>query len=228
VKRRVSRLRHGVFERTDETSAGERISAGFYNLSIGAVLCWGFLVNWLMVELIPLEAILSIHPVFFFVAYFVLALGGVWVFSRSTNPAVSFLGYNMVVVPFGFVINIVVSAYDPTVVVEAIGITGLVTFLMMAAGSLFPAFFERISRALGLALLIVIIVQLFAVFVFRIDRSIIDWVIALIFCGYIGWDWVRANRIPKTLDNAVDSAAALYIDIVNLFLRVLRILGRRR
>ncbi|MBT7579493.1 MAG: hypothetical protein HN633_12065, partial [Candidatus Marinimicrobia bacterium] len=49
-----------------------------------------------------------------------------------------------------------------------------------------------------------------------------------IFCGYIGYDWGRANQIPKTLDNAVDSAAALYMDIINLFLRVLRILGRRR
>ena len=228
MKRKVSRLKHGVFERTDETSTGERISAGFYNLTIGAVLCWGFLVNWLMVEMIPVEAVLSIHPAVFFVAYFVFALGGVWVFSRSTNPAVSFLGYNMVVVPFGFVINIVVSMYDPTVVVEAIGITGLVTFLMMLAGSLFPAFFERISRALGLALFIVIIVQLLAIFVLDIDRNIIDWVIAVVFCGYIGWDWVRANRIPRTLDNAVDSAAALYIDIINLFVRVLRILGRRR
>ena len=28
-------------------------------------------------------------------------------------------------------------------------------------------------------------------------------------------------------DNAIDSAAALYMDIINLFLRILRILGRK-
>ena len=50
----------------------------------------------------------------------------------------------------------------------------------------------------------------------------------MIFCGYIGVDWGRANRIPKTVDNAVDSAAALYMDIINLFLRLLRLTGRRR
>jgi FtsH-binding integral membrane protein len=52
--------------------------------------------------------------------------------------------------------------------------------------------------------------------------------VAAIFCGYIGHVWERANRMPKTVDNAVDSAAAIYMDVLNLFLRILRILGRKR
>ena len=31
--------------------------------------------------------------------------------------------------------------------------------------------------------------------------------------GYIGYEWARANSIPKTVDNAIDSAAALYIPV---------------
>ncbi len=57
---------------------------------------------------------------------------------------------------------------------------------------------------------------------------LIDGAVALLFCGYIGYDWARANQIPKTVDNAIDSAAALYMDIINLFLRILRIMGRSR
>ena len=97
----------------------------------------------------------------------------------------------------------------------------------MVLGSLFPAFFQRIYRTLGLALLIVIAVRLVEIFIFRTEYGIIDWAVVLIFCGYIGYDWGRANRIPKTVDNAIGSAAALYIDIVNLFARILRIRGRR-
>ena len=48
-----------------------------------------------------------------------------------------------------------------------------------------------------------------------------DWVVALIFCGYIGYDWVEAQNKYKTLDNAVDSAMDLYLDIINLFVRLL-------
>ena len=65
------------------------------------------------------------------------------------------------------------------------------------------------------------------IFVFGIHHGILDWIVVLIFCGYIGYDWSRANQIPKTIDNAIDSAAALYMDIINLFLRILRILGRK-
>ena len=99
---------------------------------------------------------------------------------------------------------------------------------MMILGTLYPGFFFKIARGLFIALIIVVVVELVEVFVFGIHHDILDWAVVLIFCGYIGYDWARANSIPKTIDNAVDSAAALYMDILLLFLRILRILGRSR
>ena len=141
---------------------------------------------------------------------------------------VSFIGYNFVVVHFGLIINLAVSRYNPSLVLEAIQITGGVTLIMMVLGTLFPRFFEKIAGALTIALIAVIIVELIGMFIFKTHHGIIDWIVVVIFCGYIGYDWGRANSIPKTVDNAVDSAASLYIDIINLFLRILRILGRRK
>ncbi len=221
-------MKNTVFNRTEYESPGRRISTNVYNLVIGLVLCWGFLVNWLIVRTIPYESITGINPLVFFIGYFASCFFGVILFTRSEAPFVSFIGYNFVVVPFGLVINLVVSHYDPALVLDAIRVTGLVTFLMMVLGSLFPAFFQRIAGALTIALVVVIIVELIEIFILKIHHGIIDWIVAVIFCGYIGYDWGRANRIPKTVDNAVDSAASLYMDIINLFLRVLRIMGRRK
>jgi len=198
-----------------------------YNLVIGLTLAWGFAINWYMVKTIDPQWLASINFVVFLLAYFALCFLGVYLFNSSENPLVSFAGYNLVVIPFGLVINIVVSQYDPTLVLQAIRVTALVTFSMMVLGSLFPAFFQKIVGALTVALLLVIVVELVEIFVFGIHHGIIDWIVVLIFCGYIGYDWGRANAIPKTLDNAVDSAAALYMDIINLFIRILRIMGRR-
>jgi FtsH-binding integral membrane protein len=181
-----------------------------------------------MVKYIDPKAIISINPWIFIIGYFASCFFGVYLFNKSDNPAVSFLGYNFVVVPFGLIINIVVHRYAPDLVLEAIRITGLVTVTMMVLGSLFPAFFRKIAGALFIALILVIIVEFVEIFIFGVHHGIIDWIVVLIFCGYIGYDWGRANQIPKTTDNAIDSAAALYIDIINLFLRILRILGRRR
>lgn len=216
---------NSVFDRmtTDDPIVG----AGMYNLVIGLTLIWGFAVNYWMVTNIDPEAIASVNPWIFFIGYFASCFFGIYLFQKSSNPVVSFIGYNFVVVPFGLIINMVVSQYDPELVTEAIRITGLVTIAMMCLGTLFPAFFQKISGALTIALLLVIVVELIEVFIFNTHHGILDWIVVLIFCGYIGYDWGRANQIPKTLDNAIDSAAALYMDIINLFLRILRILGRK-
>ncbi|AVI65972.1 hypothetical protein CKQ84_08870 [Shewanella sp. WE21] len=216
---------NSVFDRM--TTDDPIVRAGIYNLVIGLTLIWGFAVNYWMVTNIDPEAIASVNPWIFFIGYFASCFFGIYLFQKSTNPVVSFIGYNFVVVPFGLIINMVVSQYDPELVTEAIRITGLVTIAMMCLGTLFPAFFQKISGALTIALLLVIVVELIEVFIFNTHHGILDWIVVLIFCGYIGYDWGRANQIPKTIDNAIDSAAALYMDIINLFLRILRILGRK-
>lgn len=216
-----------VFHRTEHNSHGARLSSGIYNIIIGLTLCWGFLINAIMVKSIPAETIAAINPFVFIIGYFVSCFFGIMLFTKSDNPLISFIGYNFVVVPFGLIINLVVGRYDTALVYQAMSITGVVTFTMMVLGSMFPAFFQRIHTALGFALITVIIVEVVAAFFFGVQHGIIDWIVVLIFCGYIGYDWGRANAIPKTIDNAIDSAAALYMDIIILFLRILRILGRR-
>ena len=221
-------MENTTFSRTEYNSSGNRISANAYNFIIGLVLCWGFFVNWIMVKTVPYDTIASIPPLIFIIGYFASCFFGLYLFSSSESPLVSFIGYNFVVVPFGLIINLAVSRYNPSLVLEAIQITGGVTLIMMVLGTLFPRFFEKIAGALTIALIAVIIVELIGMFIFKTHHGIIDWIVVVIFCGYIGYDWGRANSIPKTVDNAVDSAASLYIDIINLFLRILRILGRRK
>ena len=221
-------IENNVFERR-EADAGEMIvSANLYNFTIGAVLLWGFFINYLMVGSISPESIMAFGYWPFLIGYFVSCFAGIMIFTKSDNPVISFLGYNLVVVPFGLVVNMQVSRYSPTLVLDAVQITGMVTMVMMCAGSLFPKFFFKISGALFMSLIAVMIAELVGSIFFNMDQGIFDWIVVVIFCGYIGYDWARANAIPKTFDNAVDSAAAIYMDIIILFLRILSILGRRR
>lgn len=217
---------YNVFKR--HRPEGAVVSGATYNLVIGLVLCWGLLVNWLIVRHINPVWILSIDIRLFLLLYFASCFFGVYLFNKSTDPAISFIGYNFVVVPFGLVLDLIVSRYEPGLVLQAIQVTAMVTIVMMVLGSLFPKFFRSIYHGLVIALLAVIIIELIQIFIFKMHSGWIDWVVVLIFCGYIGFDWGRANRIPKTIDNAVDSAAAIYMDVINLFVRVLSILGRRR
>lgn len=203
------------------------LSASAFNLVLGVLLLWGFGLNWLMVELIPSAPVRAIDPLVFMIGYFVSCLAGCLLIFKSRNPAISFIGYNLIVLPIGLLLVIVLPGYAQEHIIAAVRVTTLLTVGMMIAGSLFPQFFQRIEGALFWALLIAIVVELVQILVFGIRVSVMDWIVAAIFCGYIGVDWGRANRIERTLDNAVDSAASLYLDIINLFLRVLRILSRK-
>ncbi len=219
-------LENSVFKRTE--ADGAIISDNLYNFVIGLTLLWGFGVNYLMVRFIDPSLLMSVPYPVFLIGYFILCFAGIMIFNKSDVPLISFLGYNLVVIPFGLIINLIVHQYDPRLVMDAMFVTGIVTLVMMFLGTMFPAFFQKIGRALSVALITTIIVELVLWFVFKKDPVIIDWIVVVIFCGYIGFDWGRANQIPKTVDNAIDSAASLYMDIINLFIRILRIMGRRR
>ncbi len=64
--------------------------------------------------------------------------------------------------------------------------------------------------------------------IFRVDQVVTDWIAAGLFSLYIGYDIYRSQQFPMTVDNAVDSALDIYLDIANLFIRLLSIMGRRK
>lgn len=201
------------------------LSNNVYNLVIGAVLLWGFAINWYLVSNVSTAYLQSFNPFVLLIGYFVSCFAGIAMFTKSDKPIVSFLGYNLVVVPFGLVLNLFLSGISPTIVENAIQTTALVTVGMMALGTIFPSFFARIETGLFWALVVAIVVEVIQMVFFKTNLGIMDWIIAIIFCGYIGVDWGRANSMPKTLDNAIDGAAALYMDIINLFVRIVSIMN---
>ncbi|RJX78951.1 Bax inhibitor-1 family protein [Pseudomonas sp. LS-2] len=203
------------------------MSANAFNLALGFFLLWGFGLNWLMVELIPSGPIRAINSLVFLLGYFACGFSGCALISKSKNPAVSFIGYNLIVVPIGLVLVCALPEFAHEHIMAAVRVTTLLTVGMMVMGTLFPQFFQKIEGALSWALIISIVVQLVQMLIFGIHLGVVDWIVAAIFCGYIGVDWGRANRIERTPDNAVDSAASLYLDIINLFMRVLEIISRR-
>lgn len=203
------------------------ISTRLYNFIIGAVLLYGFLMNVFIVKTVPVASLLAINIWVFLIGYLASCLFGIYLFTKSDNPVVSFIGFNFVAVPFGLIVNMVTSQYSPEMVINAMQVTTVVTCIMMVMGTAYPKFFESIASGLFWGLIAAIVAELVLMLVFKMHLTIMDWIVAAIFCGYIGYDWGKASRLPKTVDNAVDSAAALYMDIINLFLRVLSIIGKK-
>jgi FtsH-binding integral membrane protein len=198
-----------------------------YNVIIGAVLLWGFLVNAFMCYYLS-DEFLQWEPIGVVIGYFISCLLGVTLVRKSKNALVSFIGYNFIVVPVGMVLSILLTQYDPELILRAVVATAIVTGVMLIASTLYPQMFLGLGRTLAFALITVIIVELVLLFFFHVDSTAIDWIVVIIFSGYIGYDWSVANQYQKTVDNAIDSAADLYLDIINIFIRILSIMGKKR
>ena len=211
------------FLEDDQTELAPRT----YNLIIGGVLLWGIAVNALMATYLQSQ-ILRLNYVLVLVIYFVLSLASMALVYRSDKPEISFLGFTGLAVAMGLLLTYYVSAFDEGSIRNAFLVTGAVTACMMAVSGVWPEFFRGLGRTLGIALLIAIAADLICLFLLRVNLSLIDAGVAVIFAGYIGFDWSRAQSYPKTLDNAVDCAADIYVDIVNLFVRILSIMGNSK
>lgn len=196
------------------------LSIRAYNIAIGLILLWGFVINIIMCACCT-EIFMQWNPVAIIIGYFVIAIAGIFLSESSRNAFVSFIGYNMVVVPVGVVLSIFLTDYDQISVMNALITTVAITLLMILLGSIFPQIFLSMGRVLFVCLTGVVICELIFLLIGFSTPSIWDWIVALIFCGYIGYDWAEAQTKPRTLDNAVDSVVALYLDIVNLFIRLL-------
>ena len=196
------------------------LSGKTYNTIIGLILLWGFAVNAIMCTFFQ-DVFSSWNPTAVLIGYFVAVLIGICMSQFSNNPIVSFIGYNLVVLPIGVVLSISLKDYYVSSVTQAFILTTLITLLMIIISSIKPEIFESMGSTLFICLSGVIVIELIMMFVGIATPQWWDWLVALLFCGYIGYDWSKAQEKRKTLDNAVDSAVDLYLDIINLFVRLL-------
>lgn len=146
-----------------------------------------------------------------------MAISGICISMISNNPIVSFIGYNMVVLPMGIVLSLVLQGYNTSVIAQTFIQATFITLLMIIIATIEPEIFKYMGHTLMICLVGVIAIELIMVIFGMNMPRWWHWIVALLFCVYIGYDQSRAQRKRRTLNNAVDSAIDLYVDFINLF-----------
>jgi FtsH-binding integral membrane protein len=206
-----------AFQRTGFNQISERI---FFGTLAGFVL-YGLMATYFATFFAPA----SLSLVGLILIGLVLPIAGCFM-AMSDNFGISFVGYNMITLPFGLVLGPVLNQYAPDVVQNAALLTAMITAVMGLAGVTFPNFFRSIGSALFVALIGLVVVRLIAIFVPTLNSfGIIDYIAAGIFSLYIGYDMFRATEATRSVGSALKIAVSLYLDIINLFTSLLSILG---
>ncbi|HSW79196.1 MAG TPA: Bax inhibitor-1 family protein [Candidatus Saccharimonadales bacterium] len=161
---------------------------------------------------------------------FIISIAGIFIFTKSTKPLVSLIGVSILSYFMGLSIGPVIAYYGATTVINAFVLTVFVTLGMAILGVLLPDVIIRAAGILFVGLLVLLVgyfgATLLSIFGIHAPLAGLDWLAVFIFSAYIWYDWARAMKLPKSLDNAIDASGALIVDIVNLFLTLLRIIGR--
>ncbi len=202
------------------------ISRRAYNLIIGFVVLWGVGLDTAICMFFGDQITAAFQSAWAYILiYLAMVIVGCIIVHVSKNPVISFIGYNILVVGFGITLAMIVSMYMPQIVLEAFLVTTIVTALMILLGTLWQDMFKKIGRVLVVALIGVIITEVIMLFVTGTYPTWISVVSAIIFSGFIGYDWAKAQEATPTAKNAVLFGTSLYVDVINLFLDILRIVG---
>lgn len=142
------------------------------------------------------------------------------------NLPIAVVGYALFALSFGFAVSFVLTAYSLESLSLAFTATAGIVVVFGVAGFLFPQFFAKIQGVLFTGLLTVVVIEI-VLMLMGVRQSITDVAVILLFCGFIGYDVYRSQTIEPTVTNALWSAVDLYLDIINVFLRLLAIFGNR-
>lgn len=185
-----------------------------YNLIIGLILLYGFVMNVIIVEaMMPFVPQINIGALC--IGYLIVGIIGVFMVTGSDSTFVVFIGYNLICLPSGLLLAVILKDQTVFSVISALYGTVIITAVMMLLATIFPSLFEGLGVSLSISLGVGIIVSFF------VSGSQLDWIFVILFALYVGYDWTMAQKDEPKLSNAIMHAANLYLDIVNLFTRML-------
>ena len=159
---------------------------------------------------------------------------GVFVAQSSDNPVISLVGYALVAGPFGLLLGSVLALYETSSILKVLAITATVVIVLGIVGVFIPDDLAPWGLWLTGGLLLVILAQfivpLLGSFGLPVEGAMtwVDWIALVIFGGLVIFDLNRAIRLPFTHDNAIDSAVAIYLDFINIFIRLLSLMGQKK
>ncbi|MDO4806634.1 MAG: Bax inhibitor-1 family protein [Coriobacteriales bacterium] len=210
------------------------ISRRAYNLLTYGLVTVSFLITWGMYGFVNggglSRALGGVNPLLLLVAYLAGTIGGfvlMGIGKSKQSVAVSLVGYAIFTATFGGTLALLLTRYNVGTIYYAFAITACISGIFLILGVMFPEFFAAIGRILFASLLAIIVVELVATIFFHADQTIFDYIVVLLFCGFLGYDSYLMSSDAPTVPNSIFYASEIYIDIVNILVRVLDIMDNK-
>ena len=173
-----------------------------------------------------------------FIGLFLVALLGIFGVNAAANAnsfTLATLCYFFIAAPMGALLGPVVALYTAASVFKVFAVTSLLTIGLGLYGMLLPKSLDSWGPWLFGALWLLIISQFLGIFAAAFGfppttatLHLFDWIGVIIFSAFIIFDFNRAARVTPTHTNALLVAVEIFLDFINLFIRLLELFGKAR
>lgn len=181
---------------------------------------------------IPLLPFAAAHKIIFTILFLVVSFGLIFMISALKDSPAGFISLFLFTFIEGIGLSGMIVAYTASAagvqtLALAIGITITVFFVMALVGMLIKRDIHWLGQFLFVGLIILIIASIANIFIHSAALNLtLSTIGALIFSAYILYD---VNKIVKGGCYSVTMATlSLYLDIINLFISILSLLGNRK
>lgn len=210
--------------------------------AIGLSAYYAMIATWTMIGLgsAGLMAWMTIDDTIswpMFIGAFVVEIIGVIIATsavKKQNVEMAVLGYALVALPMGALTGPILAHYTTVSIVKVLAITASMVVGLGAFGLFYPKSLASwgawLFGALWVSIIGYLIVPIAGYFGAETTTAMtwLDWGTVALFCGIIVFDFNQAARRAPTPANAILVALEIFLDFVNVFLRLLRLLGERK
>ena len=152
---------------------------------------------------------------------------------KKMKPLTAKLFYLIFCITTGITFSTIFMIYEMKSLLSIFLISALIFGVLALYGYKTKRNLSKFGFIITITLLVLIISSLLNIFLFKSPMAdvVISGLCILIFCGYIAYDMNRVKTLLPILEEektAVYGAFQLYLDFINLFIRLLEIFGNRK
>lgn len=167
-----------------------------------------------------------------FVLSFALLYVLIYVRSASRKVPLNFCLLGLFTLAEAYIVSCVTAMYDPTTVFIAAVLTAAIVVALTLYACFTKTDFTVCGGLLFTALMALVIASIFTIFFRnRILQIVISAISVVVFSVYLIYDTqliLGNGQLKLTVDDYIFAAMNLYLDIIRIFLEILRLVGQAR
>ena len=198
------------------------ISNTRFNIALVLTLMIGVFINIFEVKYLE-DFMMEANVVIVIITYFAAIIFAVFCMKSFKSPIVSMLGFVILAIDCGLPLCYIAYFYNYTAISLAFQVVLIDLLTMIILGTIFKKFFLNLGLLSLFSLIFSVTVETVLALNLGKELTTVNYIFITLFSLNNDYIISKAQKYSKSYKNAIVSAADLYLEIINVFLRIFNV-----